>query len=615
MTASIRCLCLAPDGTDPSPGEPFSVVTRSTSNAVQDYLDRHSAGLDCVIVVDRDPVDAEGVLESLGSAYPGLALVAVTGDRERCPRLLAAGATDCLLFDDGDAVTRTRIRNAVARFRETGDGDRTREKIRELHDTAATLERCETEDEIYELTVDAAERILAFDQCYVGLVEDGKILPQAANAEPLLADPVIMTVEEGLAGKTVREGRTYVVGHPDEDPDTNPVDESYTSALSIPLGGIGLFQAVAVEEDAFDDTDRELGELLMNHVASSIERVRYESALKRQRDRFAALFENVPDAAVGFTYRDGEPIVERVNPAFEAVFGYDAETAVGEPVADLLVPEDDAGTADQFRQEVRDGETVEAGVERVTADGERRHTLLRTVPVETDGATSGYAIYTDISDLKERERELQRQNERLQQFAGVVSHDLRSPLNVAEGYLRTALLDESVDPVEEALASLDRMNRLIDDLLALARQGRTVGDPEPVDVDEVVTGAWRTAGPSDVAFEHESVGTVEGDAGRLRELFENVFRNVGEHAPEATVVRVGPLPDRPGVYVADDGPGIPEDRRDSVFETGHTTDTEGTGFGLAIVAEIAEAHGWTVDVEDGADGGTKFVVAFDAGIE
>jgi len=579
-----------------------------------EYLDRHSTGLDCVIVVD-DSVDAVTALETLVRQYPGLAVVAVTSDADRRPRLLAAGATDCLRPDDGDAVTRARLRNAVARHRTTDGGDRTREKIRELHDTAAALERCETEDEIYDLTVEAAERILAFDQCYVGLVEDGKIYPQAANAEVLLADPVIMTIDEGLAGKTIREGRTYVVGHPDEDPDTNPVDESYTSALSIPLGGIGLFQAVATEEDAYDDTDRELGELLMNHVTSSVERVRYESALKRQRDRFAALFENVPDAAVGFVYRDGKPVVDRVNPAFERVFGYDADAVVGEPIADLLVPDDDEETAASFRRRVRNGETVEAEVERETADGDRRHCLLRTVPVGTDDETSGYAIYTDISDLKERERELAHQNERLQEFAGVISHDLRSPLNVADGYLHKALDDDSVEPVEEALSSVKRMDRLIEDLLALARQGQAIGDPEPVDLDRVVDEAWATAGPAGVAFDHESVGTVDGDAGRLRELFENCFRNVGEHAPDATTVRVGPLADRTGVFVADDGPGIPPGRRDSVFDTGHTTAEDGTGFGLAIVEEIAEAHGWEVRIEDGIDGGTKLVFETDPHVE
>lgn len=607
MTAPIRCLCVAPVGDRPDPGEPFSVVNRPTVAEAEDYLDRHHTGLDCVVVADDPPeIDAPTAVERLVSTHPELTVVGRADGVDRRDRLVTAGATDVVRRDAPAATLRARLRNAVARRRTVGDEEGSREKIRRLHDTAAKLERCESEDDVYDLIVETAERILAFDQCYVGTVEDGEIRPRAANADPLLAEPVIMTVEEGLAGKTVREGRTYVVGHHSEDPDANPVDDSYLSALSIPLGSIGLFQAVAAERDAFDDTDRELGELLMNHAASAIERVRYESALRGQRDRFAALFENVPDAAVGFVFEDDHPVVRRVNPAFAETFGYDAETATGETIADLIVPDEAAEAADRMRRRVVDSERVEAEVVREDADGDAVHCLLRTAPIDDDHI-DGYAIYSDISALKERERQLSRQNARLQQFAGVVSHDLRSPLNVATGYLDAAVEDDSTEHVAEARASLARMDDLIDDLLTLARQGQSIGDPEPVDVETVVDAAWTTAGPDDVALERGSLPTVEGDESRLRELVENCFRNVGEHAPEATTVRVERLDDRQGFAVADDGPGIPPERRETAFETGHTTDPDGTGFGLAIVEEIAEAHDWTVAIEESRGGGAKLV--------
>jgi signal transduction histidine kinase len=70
-----------------------------------------------------------------------------------------------------------------------------------------------------------------------------------------------------------------------------------------------------------------------------------------------------------------------------------------------------------------------------------------------------------------------------------------------------------------------------------------------------------------------------------------------------TVGRVGD-----GLYVDDDGPGIPEDDHDDVFEAGYSTSVDGTGFGLDIVREIAEAHGWTVDVTESADGGARFEI-------
>jgi signal transduction histidine kinase len=71
-------------------------------------------------------------------------------------------------------------------------------------------------------------------------------------------------------------------------------------------------------------------------------------------------------------------------------------------------------------------------------------------------------------------------------------------------------------------------------------------------------------------------------------------------------VRVGPLPDRTGFYVADDGVGIPPEKREEVFEYGYTSSTDGTGFGLAIVTDLAAVHGWSVALTESAAGGARF---------
>jgi signal transduction histidine kinase len=80
------------------------------------------------------------------------------------------------------------------------------------------------------------------------------------------------------------------------------------------------------------------------------------------------------------------------------------------------------------------------------------------------------------------------------------------------------------------------------------------------------------------------------------------------HGGDDVTVRVGRLADGTGFYVEDDGPGIPDADRDGVFHRGYSTSDEGTGFGLAIVATIADAHGWTVTATAGADGGARFEV-------
>jgi signal transduction histidine kinase len=102
----------------------------------------------------------------------------------------------------------------------------------------------------------------------------------------------------------------------------------------------------------------------------------------------------------------------------------------------------------------------------------------------------------------------------------------------------------------------------------------------------------------------DKIGSVDADPGRLQELFENLFRNAVEHAGDGTSVRVGELAD--GFFVEDDGPGIPPEEREAVFEHGHTTAKSGSGLGLSIVKSIANAHGWSIAVCDGPDGGARF---------
>lgn len=143
-------------------------------------------------------------------------------------------------------------------------------------------------------------------------------------------------------------------------------------------------------------------------------------------------------------------------------------------------------------------------------------------------------------------------------------------------------------------------------MLALTRQTRTIDDLAAAPLDSVAASAWDTVetGTVDLQVEHSLV--IECDQPRLQQLFENLFRNAVEHGGDSlTTVRVGPL-DSGGFYVEDDGRGIHDAERETVFEWGMTTSSRGTGLGLAIVHEIADAHDWTVRVTDSDEGGARF---------
>jgi len=202
----------------------------------------------------------------------------------------------------------------------------------------------------------------------------------------------------------------------------------------------------------------------------------------------------------------------------------------------------------------------------------------------------------------EHERKLQRENERLERFASTVSHDLRNPLQVAEGTL--SQLHDFNEEIDRMRQAHERMEEVIEGVLTLTRQGNRVEDPDPVDLGSLARTCWDhvSSGGTELVLEDEDL-VVSGDDTRLKHLFENLFRNAVTHG-QASTVRVGALDG--GFYVADDGVGIPEDERDGVFDNGYTTSDDGTGLGLTIVEEIARAHDWEVSVTESESGGARF---------
>lgn len=207
--------------------------------------------------------------------------------------------------------------------------------------------------------------------------------------------------------------------------------------------------------------------------------------------------------------------------------------------------------------------------------------------------------------LQTRETELERKNEQLDEFATVVSHDLRNPLNVAQGQLKLVQPAHESEQLDAIDRSLDRMETMIDDILTLARQGESVSEFEAVDIDDLTEQCWQTVPTEDATVHVETDARIKGDKTRLQRLFENLFRNAIQHGGDDVRVQIGEL-DENGFYVADNGPGVPEDKCEEVFTDGVSTTNSGSELGLVIVKEIAEAHGWTISVTVSQDGGAQF---------
>jgi PAS domain S-box-containing protein len=204
-----------------------------------------------------------------------------------------------------------------------------------------------------------------------------------------------------------------------------------------------------------------------------------------------------------------------------------------------------------------------------------------------------------------RERQLARRNERLNDFASTVSHDLRNPLHIASARTELARDTGDTEHLEKVSDALERMETLIEDLLDRAR-GEQDLDRETVSLAVAAEEAWGGVDTAEMTLDVQSDAAFSADPTRLKQLFENLYRNAAEHAGEDVTVAVGAHAD--GFYVGDDGPGIPEDERDAVFEQGVTDNEDGTGYGLAIVSEIVEGHGWTIEATESDAGGACFEI-------
>jgi signal transduction histidine kinase len=278
------------------------------------------------------------------------------------------------------------------------------------------------------------------------------------------------------------------------------------------------------------------------------------------------------------------------NPAAGELLGEHASAGLRNRAVNEILPSDDLTETHPVDCDIA-GRTIELRRSRVAREAQYAGDVL---------------LLHDVTENRRQQRELEHTNERLDRFASTVSHDLRNPLNVAQLRLELAMEDcesEHLAAVEDAH---ERMESLIDDLLALARQGDAVENPEAVALAELVQSCWRTVEAPEATLIVETEQTIRADRSRLRQLLANLFRNAVEHAGTDVTITVGSMED--GFYVADDGAGIPEAERHKAFDAGYSTVSGNTGFGLNIIQEIADAHEWHIQITESDAGGARFEI-------
>ncbi|MHB9287738.1 PAS domain S-box protein [Halobacteriales archaeon Cl-PHB] len=417
-------------------------------------------------------------------------------------------------------------------------------------------------------------------------------------ANPAMAEQLGYTTDEivGMhAGEVMAEGELeqgqQMIQTLIEDPDTESLVHDMTFRTKA-----GKDIVVSLHVTLLTGPDGSFAGL-MGVMRDVTERTRRE----RDLERFETIIQAVGDPVYA-TDADGELIY--VNEAFEERTGFDAETVLGDPISVVLDHEDVETARDLISDLLDHPEEADATAELDihTRDGTTYPAEVHMALLPSDDGYRGNAgVIRDITDRKRREQ-------RLEEFTSVVAHDLRNPLTVGRGSLE--LYRETGDPdrLETVAGAFDQMERLVEDLLELAQVGEVIGDTSTVDLADNVEEAWDRVPTADATLRcHVEDLAVRADPERLGQLLENLLKNAVEHGGEDVTVTVEATAD--GFSVGDDGPGIPADQRDAVFDRGLTTASDGSGFGLAIVRAIADAHGWDVTVEDSDAGGARFLVS------
>jgi len=353
----------------------------------------------------------------------------------------------------------------------------------------------------------------------------------------------------------------------------------------------------------FDD-DGEV-DLFVGFQDDVTDRKRYEQQLRSNSARLEALFEHSPDM---FAVHDIDGEIRDVNQRLCDELGYTETELLGRNVWDID-PTADPDRASSFWDTLPPNTPHRFEGELERKDGSTFPIEVHLIRLNLDGEDRFVAMDRDISDQKRRERELVQQNERLDRFTSVVSHDLRNPLRVAEGRLELLREDCDSDHVDDVDHALDRMDTLIEDLLTLAQTGAEAMTLQSIQLSDLVETSWGALSTADATVTVETDRTVEADRDQLQQLLTNLFRNAVEHGGPAVTVTVGDTAD--GFYVADDGVGFPESAGESVFDAGYTTADDGSGFGLSIVEEVASRHDWTVTAANGARGGARFDISIE----
>nr|WP_240147569.1 MEDS domain-containing protein [Halorussus sp. JP-T4] len=395
---------------------------------------------------------------------------------------------------------------------------------------------------------------------------------------------------------------------------TEPRDRRFSDAERTFIELMGQWVSYELERREHKQSQRELYEIIADNELSTDEK--FEQLLELGCDHL--------DLSVGMLTRNRDE-------AFEIVKMHGSHPELGE--GSLTPPMTD----NYCRRVVETGDPVsvaDAGAAGWDGDALYHQFDLECyagVQLTVGGEAYGTICFTDLSprgvsftdaeqtflelmgqcvsyelERNHRETQLQDKNDRLENFASMLAHELRNPVNVGQIYSQQLPAETDVESVDYVREAFDRIENIVDVMLVLTRGREAVDRRSPVGLADTAGEAWAEVDAPEATLEPATDATIRADETYVRHLLRNLLENAVEHGGRDVTVTVGDLPD--GFYVADDGTGISGETRNEVFDEGFTTaaDSGGTGLGLAFVRRLADVYEWNCAVTESEAGGARF---------
>ncbi|MEL6150654.1 MAG: ATP-binding protein [Chloroflexota bacterium] len=439
--------------------------------------------------------------------------------------------------------------------------------------------------------------------------------------------PMRVPAGKGMSGIVIASDSVLVVNDLDETKDLAVPrfkQEPFRSLAMAPMHArgeiIGILSIMSQRENAFDDDVVDLLSAVADTVGVALDNARLYQKSVENENRLSAILQSTAD---GIITTDQSGVIRMVNPSAERMLNITAADVEEKRLRDAPIP---PALLDPLRLALSSRDESPEKSFQVTTPNNRALLIIVSPVWEGDNtldptAQDGWVIVLqDVTHLREAE-------EMRAQFIQAAAHDMRNPLGVTMtslGTLQSITTDElALEVIDVALSGVNRMQRLLDDLLHLERlENGYQFNMEDIDIAEIIHEVCAQSKPLNEERNQTQELDIQGQPGRILadahwigRALTNYTGNATKYTPDGgqIIIRVFQKQNFVHIEVIDDGPGIPLDVQSRLFERFYqvkdNNTARGSGLGLAIVKSVVEAHGGGVYMRSKVGHGSTFGMA------